>query len=266
LWAIFSSGMPSSRIDLACCEKTTATGGPASAICPSSRSSGGRMRRATGRGEALDRVVEHVGHEREDRPPVAGRAVPAAGLGHRVAALEEPVVHGGDDGCRASLWAPGAGAGRGRGRAEADCVVRHGRARWPVVAMSRGARTVRSQQATRAGSRRVEEVDAAHVDAGVEGVADAPFGVVVVWRLPCSRPPPPPAALDTPQSAPAGRRTPHGSSSHGRWSLALIGPGRRRGNAGPRNRALREPEKGERVSRRRSRRRSAAHAGGSSSS
>ena len=48
--------------------------------------------------EALDAVIEDVGAVGEDRPPVAGRAVPSSRFGDGVTALEEPLVHGGDDG------------------------------------------------------------------------------------------------------------------------------------------------------------------------
>ena len=48
--------------------------------------------------EALDAVIEDVGAVGEDRPPVAGRAVPASRFGDGVTALEEPFVHRGDDG------------------------------------------------------------------------------------------------------------------------------------------------------------------------
>ncbi len=47
-------------------------------------------------GEAGDRVAEAVGHQREDGPPVAGRARGGAGLGDRVATAEEHVVDGPD--------------------------------------------------------------------------------------------------------------------------------------------------------------------------
>ena len=44
-------------------------------------------------------VLQDVGHQGEDRPPVARRPVGGAGLGHRVAVREQQVVHDGDDGC-----------------------------------------------------------------------------------------------------------------------------------------------------------------------
>ena len=49
-------------------------------------------RRAPVQREALHRVVEDVGHEREHRPPVAGRPGRGARLGHRIAIAEQQVV------------------------------------------------------------------------------------------------------------------------------------------------------------------------------
>src|SRR3546814_5726350 len=46
--------------------------------------------------EALDRMFEDVGRQRENGPPVAGRARRGAGLGHRIALPEQAVVIGGD--------------------------------------------------------------------------------------------------------------------------------------------------------------------------
>ena len=48
--------------------------------------------------EPLDGVLQDIGHQGEDRPPITGRSGGRSGLGDRVPSLEEVVVHDGDDG------------------------------------------------------------------------------------------------------------------------------------------------------------------------
>ena len=54
--------------------------------------------RALVEAEPLDGVLEDVGHECEDRPPVPRRAVRCSRFGHWVSVFEDQVVHDGDDG------------------------------------------------------------------------------------------------------------------------------------------------------------------------
>ena len=55
-----------------------------------------RARRVAVDGETLDRMFKDIGRQREDRPPVAGRAGRGAGLGNGVALAEQAVVIGED--------------------------------------------------------------------------------------------------------------------------------------------------------------------------
>ena len=75
-----------------------AAGGPSGPDLPELAQFG--VERARGglvEAESFDTVIEDVGAVGEDGPPVAGRAVPAAGLGDGVTPFEEPLVHRGDD-------------------------------------------------------------------------------------------------------------------------------------------------------------------------
>ena len=100
--AIFSSLIPIARQDLQCCEKTNwlPRAHPTRRLAQFPQLWGKEPLRALVQPEPVHAVLEDVGNEREDRPPVAGRAGRGPGFGDRIATgPEEQVVHDRDDGC-----------------------------------------------------------------------------------------------------------------------------------------------------------------------